>query len=292
MRTSGSRRDFENMKHRRIRISEHSQFTADEIEVAGIIILFCYSSKKLCLQWGTKRRRSNIKGKETSVTHYSKRSPFAISASENNNQPEHDTMGMATPSPPTRRLSRTSHPNSKNAMAKNRHRKRAPKKKTHRELTEMAAELTLEHSRLIKEVEQWRTRIQDFKDCNAYIKSQLKLRLKQRQEQNMPYTSSCPSDTRQETETATSCDEFQRCDEQENSEIFSGSSALASAYDKSHGLRRAMYACSPQSSFGFEKDGAMPTQDTVCSGFLDMNVLDESLFNSNISNELRDQMPM
>lgn len=275
MSSSGSRRDLENMKHSRIEIYEDSQFTADEIEVADILILFCYSTKRLVPQWGTKRRRSTIQGKESSATHYSQRRPFVISASENDYELEHGAMALAPPSPPTQRLPRTSRLNSENVIAKNRPRKRAPKKKTYRELTQMMEEETLENSRLIKGVEQLTKTIQDLKDCHA----QLALCLQKSQEQNNPCTSrpsSSYSDTRRETETATSCDDFQRCDVHENS----SSSALVSAYDKSHRLGRAMFACSPESSFGFEKDGAMPTQDTVCSGFHDLNVSDESFFDT------------
>jgi len=112
-----------------------------------------------------------------------------------------------------------------------------------------------------------RKKYQGLKDCNFNLNSQLALCLDQRQEQNMPYTyrpSSSHSDTRQKTETTTSCDNFQRCDEHANFEIFSGSSALVWAYDKLHRRGRPMYACSPEFSVVFEKDSTIPTKDTAC----------------------------
>jgi len=168
--------------------------------------------------------------------------------------------------------------------AKNRPRKRASKKKTHRELTETVVELSLEQTRLLKEVEKTRKTNQDLKDFNVYMKSQLALCLEQRQEQNMPYTSwssPCDSDTRQKTETTASCDDFQRCYEREHFEKCSGSSALGSAYDKPQRHGRLLYPCSPESSFGSKKDGAMPTKDTGCSGFLDLNTPAKALFGPN-----------
>lgn len=70
-----------------------------------------------------------------------------------------------------------------------------------------------------------------------------------------------------------------------------------------------MYPRSPESSFGSEKDGAIPTKDTVCSGFLDLNTPGEALlaansgfldlntpheflFATDISNDLHDQLSM
>lgn len=280
------------MRHRRIGNSEDSQFTAEEIEIAGILILFGFYSERPFLQWGAKRKRSASQRDESSATHNSKRSLLEISASENDYELEHGSMAMAPPPPPACRLPSISCLNSKNVKAKNLPRKRAPKRKTHRELMEMVDDLSLENSRLIKAVEQMRKTNQDLKDCNIYMKSELALYLDQRQEKNMSYTSrpsSSDSDTREETETPTTSDDFQRCDKHEHFEIFSGGSALVLAYDKPHSLGRPMYPCSPESSFGVEKDGAMfSSKDTVYSGFIDLNVPDEVLYNTNVSNDLHD----
>jgi len=290
--SSRSRRAFEEMKRSRIGISEDSQFTADEIEVAGIITCF-HHYWRLFLRWGAKRRRYAIRRDESSATHNSKLLPRR-NESENDYELRHGGMAMAPP--PERRLSPISRPNSKNVRAKNRPGKRAPKKKTPKELGETVDELSVENARLIKEAEQMRKIRQGLEDYNVYLKSYLTLYLEQGKEQNMPYTypasSSSHSDTRQKTETTASCDDFQCCDEHGHFEKCSGSSALSSAYDKPKRLGRLMYPCSLESSFGFEKDDAMPTKDIVCSGFLDQNTLDEALFGTNISNDLHDQMLM
>jgi hypothetical protein len=172
MKSRRSRRDFEDMKHSRIEISEDSQITAEVIEAAHILIQLYHDRKGLFLQWGAKRSRYE-------------QNPFHTSAT------------------PASRL------NSKKVIAKKRPRERAPKKLTKPELKEMVDKLSLEHSILIKEAEQMRKKYQGLKDCNFNLNSQLALCSDQRQEQNMPYTyrpSSSQSDTRQKTETTTSCD--------------------------------------------------------------------------------------
>lgn len=125
---------------------------------------------------------------------------------------------------------------------------------------------------------------QYLKNCNANMKSQLTFCLEPRQEHNVPYTSSSSlsnSDTRQKTETNASCDDFQRCDEHEHFDKCSGSSVLGSEYDKAQRHGKLMYPCSPESSFGSKKDGAIPTNDTVCSGFLDLNTPIKAPFGPN-----------
>lgn len=255
------------MRRRKIGNSEDSPFTDNEIEVAGILILFPLYSERQFLQWGAKRRRSAIQRDESSATHNSKRSLFEISASENDYELEQGAMAMAPPPPPACCLPSISCPSSKNVKAKNHPRKRAPKKKTHKELMEMVDDLSLENSRLIKAVEQMRKTNQDLKDCNIYMKSELALYLDQRQEKNMTYTSrpsSSHSDTREKTETPTTSDDFQRCDKHDHFEIFSGNSAVVLTYDKPQSLGIPMYPYSPESSFGVEKDGAMfSSKDTV-----------------------------
>lgn len=310
-RNSGGRRDFEAMKRSKIGISEDPQFADEEIEVAGIITCFRHYWR-LFLRWGSKRKRSAFQRDENSATDNSILSPLDISVSENHYELENGGMAMASPPPPVRRLQPTSCPNSRNVRGKNRPRKRVTKKKTHKELTETLVELSLENARLIKEVEQMRKTSQDLKDCNVIMESQLALGFEQRQQQNMPYTSWSSSsglDTRQKTEIVASCGDFQRCDEHEHFEKCSGSSDLVSAYDKLQRLGRTVYPCSSEASFGSQKDGAIPTKDTVCSGyldlntpneslfgansgFLDLNTPNESLFGTNISDDLHDQMSM
>jgi hypothetical protein len=297
LRSSRSRRAFEEMKRSRVGISEDSQFTADEIEAAGIITRFHFywrlslqrwSKRTLFLQWGSKRRRSAIQREESSGICNSKLFPKRDER-ENDYELQHRGMGMAPP--PERRLPPTSRPNSKNVITKNRPRRRAPKKKTRKELTEKANELPLENATLITEVEQMRKTRQVLKDYNVYLKSKLALCLEHWQEKTMPRisrpSSSSHSDTGQKTKT-----DFQIYDEHGHFEKSSGSSALGSTYDKPQRLGRPMYPCSSESSFVFEKDGAMPTKDTVCSCFLDPNAPDETLLGTNISNDLHNQMPV
>lgn len=270
------------MKRNRAGISEDSHFTTDEVEVADIITCF-HHYWRLFLQWGAKCRRSAFRREESRGTHNSKLFPVS---NENESDGELQHGGMAITPSPEQRLPLTSHPwNSKNAGTKNRPRKREPKKKTHRELTEEVDDLSLEKTRLIKELEQVRKRRQVLKDYNVYRKSELALCLEQWKEQNMPYlsqpSSSSYSDTRQKTETVTSCGDFQIYDEHGHFEKCFGSSALDSIHDN--------YPCSSESSFVVEKDGAVPTKDTVCSDFLGLNVQDEY---PNISNNHHNQMAM
>lgn len=271
------------MKRSRAGISEDSYFTTDEIEVAGIITCF-HHYWRLFLQWGAKCRRSAFRREESRGTHNSKLFPVR---NENERDGELQHGGMAIAQSPERRLSLTSsHLNSKNARTKNRPKKREPKKKTHRELTEKVDELSLEKATLIEEVEQVRKRRQVLKDYSMYLKSELALCLEQWQEQNVPYISHPPSsfhsDTSEKTETVTSCDDFQIYDEHGDFEKYSGSSALGSIHGKPQRLGRPMYPCSSESSFVVENDGAVPTKDTVCSGFHVLNVPDEG---TNISND-------
>jgi len=105
-----------------------------------------------------------------------------------------------------------------------------------------------------------------LKDYSEWI-LQLAFCLEPRQEHNVPYTSSSSpsnSDTRQKAETNASCHDFQRCDEHEHFDKCSGSSVLGSEYDKAQRHGKLMYPCSPESSFGSKKDGAIPTKDIVC----------------------------
>lgn len=154
------------MKRSRIGISEDSEFTADEIEVAGTITYFRHYWR-LFLQWGSKRRRSTLQRDKSSATHNSKLlhrrddSPLYISARENGYELEHGLQPISCP-------------NAKNVKAKNQPRKKAPKKKKHRELTETVVELTLENARLIKEVEKMSKTNQYLKNCNANMKSQVR----------------------------------------------------------------------------------------------------------------------
>lgn len=269
-------------RNNRIDEEEDDEFTAEEMEVADIMVCFCHWSRALIVQWGAKRRRSGIfrdKNSETHNAHSFKLSPVSpLGLSWSEEAEEFECCG--------------DHTNSKGGRVRKAARRRAPKKKTYRELKEMANALTLEGEKLKKE-EQERLKIYwELQTRNEHLKSQLAFCLDRRQEQKQfstPQHASSEQDSGHRTET--SFNDSPRANEHDSLENNVSTLALGVPCPEPQSVGRPTGSYSPGCSSESDKvEFSRSTKDLLCfSGIPDLNAPSESLSDA-VPNGFGEQM--
>jgi len=258
------------------------EFTAEEMEVADIMVCFRHWSRALIVQWRVKRRRSRIFRDKNSETHnghnfkLSPISPLCLSWSEE--AEEFEYCG--------------DHSNSKSGRLRKAARRMAPKKKTHRELKEMVNALSLEGERLKKEEQEWLKTYRELQNWNDRLKSQLALCLDHRQEQKLlstPQHTSSDQDSGHKTET--SFNDSPTPNEHDSFENNVSTLALGLPCHEPQSVGRPTRSYSPGCSSESEKgEFSRSTKDPFCClGIPDLNAPSESLSDA-VPNGFGEQM--
>lgn len=261
---------------------DDDDFTAEEMEVADIMVCFRHWSRALIVQWGAKRKRSGIYRDKNSETHnahsfkLSPVSPLCLSWSEE--AEEFEYCG--------------DHSNSKSGRVRKTARRRAPKKKTHRELKEMVNTLSLEGERLKKEEQVLLKTYRELQNRNEHLKSQLALCLDHRQEQKLlstPQHTSSDQDSGHRTET--SFNDSPTPNEHDSFENYVSRLALGLPCHEPQSVGGPTRSYSPGCSSESEKgEFSRSTKDPLCClGIPDLNAPSESLSDA-VPNGFREQM--
>lgn len=269
-------------RNNRIDEEEDDEFTAEDMEVADIMVCLRHWSRALIVQWGAKRRRSGIfrdKNSETHNAHSFKHSPVSpLGLSWSEEAEEFECCG--------------DHLNSKGERVRKAARRRAPKKKTHRELKEMVNALTLEGERLKKRMQDLLKTYRELQNRNEHLKSQLACCLDHGQEQKQlstPQHASSEQDSGHRTET--SFNDSPTPNEHDSFENYVSTLALGIRCPEPQSVGRPTGSYSPGCSSESEKvEFSRSTKDPLCfSGIPDLNTPSESLSDA-VPNGFGEQM--